>query len=275
VAMIELLGVCGDDATLLKLLDKGQPNEVQIAAVTAPRLSDDVASQVVARFAQLPPPVRQRAADVLLARKDAARALLESVDAGRVPAAMLSVEQVRKVELHHDSQIDALVRKHWGNLKAATPEAKLADVRRLNNDLRAFDNGDRNNGHAIFAKTCATCHRLNGEGNDIGPDLTHANRGDRDYLLVSIVDPSSVVRAEYVSYIIKTTDGQALTGLVAEQSAGSVTLKNANNQRVTVERAKIKEISESPISLMPEGLITSMKPQEVRDLFAYLQGAKP
>jgi putative membrane-bound dehydrogenase-like protein len=275
VAMIELLGVCGDDATLPKLLDKGQRNEVQIAAVTAPRLSDDVASQVVARFAQLPPPVRQRAADVLLSRKDAARALLESVDAGRVPAAMLSVEQVRKVELHHDSQIDALVRKHWGNLKAATPEAKLADARRLNNDLRAFDNGDRTSGHAIFAKTCATCHRLNGEGNDIGPDLTHANRGDRDYLLVSIVDPSSVVRAEYVSYIIKTTDGQALTGLVAEQSAGSVTLKNANNQRVTVERAKIKEISESPISLMPEGLITSMKPQEVRDLFAYLQGAKP
>jgi hypothetical protein len=51
---------------------------------------------------------------VLLARKDAARALLESVDADKVPAAMLSVEQVRQVELHHDPQIDALVRKHWG-----------------------------------------------------------------------------------------------------------------------------------------------------------------
>jgi putative heme-binding domain-containing protein len=92
---------------------------------------------------------------------------------------------------------------------------------------------------------------------------------------VSIVDPSAVVRAEYVSYIIKTTDGQALTGLIAEQSAGSVTLKNASNQRVTVERSKIRELSESPISLMPEGLITSMKPQEIRDVFAYLQGAKP
>ncbi len=275
VAMIELVGLCRDDATLLKLLATGQPNEVQIAAVTAPRLSDAVALEIVARFAEFRESVRQRAADVLLARKDAARVLLELVDAGKVPAAMLSVEQVRQVELHHDPQIDALVRKHWGNLKAATPEAKLADVRRLNNDLRAFDNGDRTNGHTIFAKTCATCHRLFDEGNDVGPDLTHANRGDRDYLLVSIVDPSAVVRAEHMSYIIKTTDGQALTGLIAEQSAGSVTLKNANNQRVTVERAKIKEMGESPVSLMPEGLITSMKPQDVRDLFAYLQGAKP
>ena len=275
VAMIELVGLFNDDATLLKLLAKGQPSEVQIAAVTAPHLSDAVASEIVARFMQFREPVRQRAVDVLLARKDAARALFESVDAGRVTAAMLSVEQVRQTELHHDPQIDALVRKHWGNLKAATPEAKLADVRRLNNDLRAFDNGDRTKGHTIFAKTCAQCHRLFDEGNDVGPDLTHANRGDRDYLLVSIVDPSAVVRAEYVSYIIKTTDRQALTGLIAEQSAGSVTLRNANNQRVKVERSKIKEISESGVSLMPEGLITSMKPQEVRDLFAYLQGGKP
>ena len=49
-----------------------------------------------------------------------------------------------------------------------------------------------------------------------------------------------MVRAEYVPYIIKTTDGQALTGLIAEQSAGSVTLKNANNQRVTVERLDLR-----------------------------------
>src|SRR6185369_6836265 len=155
-----------------------------------------------------------------------------------------------------------IVRKHWGSVKSATPEEKLADVRRLNNDLRAAS-GDRAAGKVLFTRTCATCHKIFGEGNDVGPDLTHANRGDRDYLLVSIVDPSAVVRAEYVSYIIKTTDGQALTGLIAEQSAGSVTLKNENNQRVTVERAKIKEMSEFPISLMPEGLITSMKPQEV------------
>jgi putative heme-binding domain-containing protein len=114
-----------------------------------------------------------------------------------------------------------------------------------------------------------------GEGNDVGPDLTHANRSDRDYLLISIIDPSSVVRSEFLNYIVRTKDGQTLSGLLAEQTPAAVTLKNANNARTSIERSRIAQISESPLSVMPEGLLAKFTPQDVRDLFAFLQGEKP
>jgi putative heme-binding domain-containing protein len=147
-------------------------------------------------------------------------------------------------------------------------------MRRLSNDLRAGD-GDPTSGQQLFTKHCATCHRLFGEGNLLGPDLTHANRQDRDYLLVSIVDPSAVIRKEFLSYHVQTRDGRLLTGLIAEQNPGSITLLGANNERVLISRENIEAIQESKVSLMPENLLKELKPQELRDLFRYLQSQKP
>jgi putative membrane-bound dehydrogenase-like protein len=280
VAMLALVGDLGRADSvepLLKLLDPSEPPAVQTAALGALQsfAADDVAGAILQRIPAMPAaPVRARAVDLLLSRRSTAAALLRTVEDGKLPPTAVSLDQVRQVAVYEDPQLDALVRKHWGSVKAATPEEKLAEVRRLNNDLRAFT-GDRSAGHVLFTKTCATCHRLFDEGNDVGPDLTHANRKDRDYLLISIVDPSAVVRSEHLNYIVHTADGQVFTGLMAEQTPASVTLKNAGNARTTIERQKIKDIIESPLSLMPEGLLSALKPQQVRDLFAYLQGDKP
>src|SRR5437867_8772783 len=175
-------------------------------------------------------------------------------------ASEIPLEELPKVSLLRDRQLDDLVRKHWGNITGGTPEEKLADVRRFNNDLRAFS-GEPTRGHEIFKKTCAICHRLFDEGAQIGPDLTHVNRKDRDYLLVNIVDPSAVIRKEFLNYNLETTDGRFLTGLIAEQSADRVTILAANNERATVARDQIKTLQESPVSLMPENLLNGLKPQ--------------
>src|SRR5262249_38057898 len=148
-----------------------------------------------------------------------------------------------KVALLGDSRLDALVQKIWGNIAAGTPEEKLADVRRFNNDLRAFP-GVAIHGHEVFKKTCAVCHRLFGEGAQIGPDLTGANRKDRDYLLVNIVDPSAVIRKEFANFNLETTDGQTVSGLIAAQDPDSVTLLLANGERCSFPRAKIKSLDE-------------------------------
>ena len=91
--------------------------------------------------------------------------------------------------------------------------------------------GDKRAGKAIYMKHCGVCHRLFDEGNHVGPELTKANRGDRQALLTNIVDPSSVIRKEYASYVLTTESGQVLTGVLAEQNAASVTLLDAKNQR--------------------------------------------
>ena len=66
-----------------------------------------------------------------------------------------------------------------------------------------------------------------------------------------------------------------LTGLIAEQSADRITILAANNERATIARDQIKTLQESPVSLMPENLLNGLKPQELRDLFSYLQSDKP
>jgi putative heme-binding domain-containing protein len=239
------------------------------------RIGGDVdAAELLAAYSGLPAAVKTRVRSALLSRRPWAALLLRAVETGRVPAAELSTDELALVAAHGDKNLDALVRKHWGNVRGAMPEEKLAEVRRFNNDLRAGP-GNARAGRELFTKHCAACHRLNGEGGAVGPDLTHANRSDRDFLLVSLVDPSAVIRKEYLSYTAETHDGRLVTGVMTAQSPTTVTLTNAKAEATTLKRDEITSLRESPVSLMPEGLLTPLKAQELRDLFAYLQGPAP
>jgi putative heme-binding domain-containing protein len=199
---------------------------------------------------------------------------LAEVDAGKFLAKEIPMEQIRQVALHEDDNLNALVRKHWGKIDGGTPEERLADIRRFNNDLRAFG-GDATRGREMFLKTCGVCHAFFGEGQSVGPDLTHSNRHDRDYLLTSVVDPSVVIRKEFLSYNIELTDGRVLSGLISEQAGNGITLVSGQNEKVTIGRGQIASMQESQVSLMPEGLLHALSPQELRDLFAYLQHENP
>jgi putative heme-binding domain-containing protein len=252
------------------------PEAVRLAALAAWSRTGTTAEAgtLIADYPQLPAAIRARLRSSLMSRKAWARALLRAVDAGRVSAKDFAPEELFTVAAHGDADLDALVRKHWGNVRGATPGEKLAEVRRLNNDLRA-GTGDAKAGRALFTKHCAACHRLNGEGGSVGPELTHANRADRDFLLVSLVDPSAVIRKEYLSYTAETRDGRLVTGVVTAQTAATVTLTNAKAEPTTLKRDEIASLRESAVSLMPEGLLTALKPQELRDLFGYLQTLAP
>ena len=129
--------------------------------------------------------------------------------------------------------------------------------------------------YGIDRAHCATCHRLNGEGNLIGPELTHANRTDRDFLLVSLVDPSSVVRKEFQGVIIETRDGRIVTGLVSDPTPNGITLVGAKGERTTIDRESIEAMGESSRSLMPDDLYRELSPGDLRDLFKYLQSDGP
>jgi putative heme-binding domain-containing protein len=98
-----------------------------------------------------------------------------------------------------------------------------------------------------------------------------ANRSDQAALLANIVDPNSVVRREYASYTLVTTDGRIFTGLLAAQDAASVTVLDAKNLRTKLPRENVDELREADVSLMPEKILEQLTPQELRDLFAYLQ----
>jgi putative membrane-bound dehydrogenase-like protein len=276
VAQIRLLGEIAAHQSLQALHTLfASPEEsegTRAAALSALGTLDDaaVSNQVLASYAQLPPSLRNQAIVVLAARKTSAATLLQAVLSQTIPAADISAAQQRQLASHDNRELDALITNIWGRVNAATPEEKLAVVRRLNNDLRAAA-GNAENGKLLFREHCGKCHKLFGEGTAIGPDLTAANRGDRDFLLVSLVDPNSQVRKEFLSHVVQTVDGRVLTGIVVDESAAALILLDANNQRPTVNKNDIEAIEPSTVSLMPEGLLEKLSPGQLRDLFSYLQ----
>jgi putative heme-binding domain-containing protein len=208
--------------------------------------------------------------EVLLGRTASARTFLAEVDRGAILPDEVTINELRRLALHDDQVIDAMVRKHWGSIRAGTPEEKLAEIRRLSNDLRA-GSGDVDRGRELFTKHCATCHRLFDDGLAVGPELTTANRGDLMFLLTSMVDPSAQVRKEFMRYNVLSDDGRIATGLLVEDSDAAVTLLTEKNERVTIARDEIEQIEPSQLSLMPEDILKPLRPQQVRDLFAYMQ----
>jgi putative membrane-bound dehydrogenase-like protein len=257
---------------VIPLVDAARPDAVQRLALTVVGRSVDpvVTAHLLHGYAALSPARRAQVRDILLSRPASAAALLDRVDAGEIAPSEFTQDQLQRVSLLKDAAVDRLVAKHWGLLQGASSGETLADIRRFTNDLRAAP-GNREAGKALYAKHCGVCHTLFGEGNHIGPDLTKANRGDRAALLRNIVDPSHVIRKEYVSFVVTTNDGQVNTGLLAEQDAASVTLLNARNERTRIPRSDVDSLDELPVSLMPTGLLHPLSPQERRDLFAYLQ----
>lgn len=275
VALLALLADVVDadtaDPLLRLLMSPSEPEPVRSAALMAVSRvgSDAVTTRLMTELPKLSPKLKSQTIDVLLGRKLSAFSLLKQVDRGELKSSELSMDQVRRIALFEDSELDTLVTKHWGKLGAVTREEKLAEVRRLNNDLRAAGSNIEAD-KAIYKKHCAACHQIFGEGTKLGPDLTTANRKDRDYLLISLVDPSVVIRKEFLTHILQTRDGRVLSGLIIERTDAGLTIANAKNERVTVAMTDIEELRESPVSLMPDDLYRQLKPQELRDLFAYL-----
>jgi putative heme-binding domain-containing protein len=275
VALLGLLRSFGSPDVgreLVDLLSADEPEDVKLAAVDAlaAHSSDATTGPLLAVYEALTPPLRARVRDVLFSRPESALEFLRRVDAGEFSPDEATVDQLRGLALHENKAIDAHVRKHWGNIGPGSAEEKLATMRRYNNDLRP-GGGDPRQGKELFAKHCATCHQLHGEGIKIGPDLTTANRQDLAALLANIVDPNAVIRREYLNYVVLTDSGQVYSGLLAEQDGASLTIVDAKNQRIEVPLDEVESIEESEVSLMPERILEALTPQQIRDLFAYLQ----
>lgn len=277
--LIEILGQIGKPdcvPTLLKVFSGGDVDGVRMAALSALQAFPDrqIAETVLALYPKLSAGLRTRAQTLLCSRPASAIEFLKAVDGGRINSKEVPLDQLQRIALFNHSEINKLVAKHWGKIGGETAGDKQARIRSLSSILRQ-GKGDSVNGKALFVKNCGNCHILFGEGNKIGPELTGIERNNLNFLLTNIVDPSAVIRQEFMAYNVVTKDGRVLTGLVADSNPKAVTLLDGKNERTVIARDKIEEMNPSPMSLMPEKLLDPLTDQQLRDLFSYFQGNGP
>jgi putative membrane-bound dehydrogenase-like protein len=228
---------------------------------------------ILDRYAALTDAEKADAIATLASRPESARALLDAMGKGLVARRDLSPFTARQLLAFKDPGLAEQLARVWGSIRPPAREKAALLTRYLSLvPPTALEKADRGRGRQLFAKTCATCHKLFGEGTAIGPDLTGSQRTHPEYVLSKVLDPSAVVGRDYQVTIINTVDGRTLTGLVKQETDKTLTLQT-QNEVVPLAKTDIEERRRSEASMMPDGLLAPLSDIEVRDLIAYLAGA--
>jgi putative heme-binding domain-containing protein len=259
----EALGV------LPALLDARQSNAIQLAALqTLAALPDPrVGPLVIEHWKALSPTVRGEAMEVLFARADRMAALISALEKGAIAPADLDPARRKQLLGLADAELRRRAVALFGADTRVDRGKAIADYREA-----LTLTGSMERGRSVFVKVCATCHRAEAQGVDVGPNLATVTGRTTEDLLIHILDPNREVAPIYVNYNVATTDGRVVSGIIADESANAVTLKRAEGVTEIVSRPLIDEITSTGLSLMPEGLEKGLEPQAMADLIAYLRG---
>jgi putative membrane-bound dehydrogenase-like protein len=260
-----------DRERLAKLLRPQLPSALQRAAITALGRTDDpkVPELLLAGWKHDSPQLRDLILDTLLSRDAWAGALLFSLEDQCTPASEIGPTQRTRLLSHRDARLRSRAEKVF----AGATRSRQTVIDSYQSAIKTP--GDPEAGAAVFKKACATCHRLGSVGTEVGADLASLSDKSPQSLLVAILDPSRAFEARFTSFNVALKDGRVLTGMIANESGASVTLRRQEGKEDVILRTDIDELVATGQSLMPEGLEKDLSPKDVADVIAYLGSTGP
>ena len=254
-----------------ELLESRQPQAIQMAAFEALNRCQDVevADMIVEAWPGFTPQVRGAAAEALFSRRERLSVLLAAIEDEVILTSQLDPARIKFLLAHPDKTI----RKKAAELLADVKLARREEAVTAYQDVLTMK-GDLARGKAVFKRECATCHRLEGVGYDLGLPLGAIKERGPDGILLNVLDPNRDLNPQYTNYVLVTDDGRSITGMIAAETANSITLTRAEGESDTVLRANIEELQNTGTSIMPEGLEKQISKREMADLIAYLMSLK-
>lgn len=255
-------------ATLAALLQPQTSGESQRAAIKELSTSGDatVPDLFVKAWPALGPETRLAILDGLLSRESWAFDLVQRIERGSFSANALDALRRGRLLNHPSARVKKLAKSVLNTGYTSSRAQVLADFRPA---LTLA--GDATRGAAVFAKTCAACHKLGNVGTDIGPNLQSVANHPSDKLLVSIVDPNATIEPGYAAYTCTLKSGDEFYGIIAAETGNSVMLKTTDGKTHMLLRSDIATLRSSNLSLMPEGLEAGISKQELADLIHFLK----
>jgi putative heme-binding domain-containing protein len=272
--LVEVFGeVANAEATkiLASLAVSNDRDLAKAALVSLQRgITPEVSKEIATALPEFSEDTQIAAMNLLASHGESTGPLLDAISAKRIDAKKVPQDIVAKIRLNLPEE--AL--KIFGAEKKQTSGELQVEIDRVNKVLSS-GTGSPYEGFKVFAATCGACHKLFGQGGEIGPDLTALKRDDLQNMLLNIVNPNAEIREGYVNYLVTTKDGRTLTGFLADEDKQAVVIRGIDGANVTIVRADLNEMKPTGFSLMPEGLLTAMEDQQIRDLFAYLRSTQP
>ena len=277
VGAIRLLGRKngGDPNILADLLSPQNSPEIQMAALDRlATIANPQTTQIVLNsLGQLSQGLRNRSVSAILSRPESTRMLLEAMEKKTISPGVLDATARQRLLMDKDPA----VRKQAEEvLEAKVSSDRLAVISQYSQAIRKpgtdkTANPDIAKGKEIFRKSCSICHKLDGLGHDVGPELGMVVNKGRDWLLQEILDPSRNLDGRYAQVVVSTKKGQTYSGLIGSENASSVTIKMQEGRTQSILRSEIEEWATPGKSLMPEGLEKDISVEQMGDLIGYLQ----
>ncbi|MEO2029204.1 MAG: PVC-type heme-binding CxxCH protein [Fuerstiella sp.] len=252
-------------------LSSRTPQKLQKAAVNALALheSDRVPTLLLAGWRSYSPEIRRDVVDAMISTTPRTRALLNAVEAGKVKRGDIGRDHKQVLLSHRNSEIKSRSSKLFGSEIVTNRSKVVADHQHVLTLQGHVDNGQQ-----IFKKICSACHKVGDVGHQVAPDLASVKNKSEADLLLAILDPNREAQPNFNTYTVVTEQGRSFNGIIAAETANSITLKRAEAKQDVVLRSNIEELIASGVSLMPEGLEKDLKPQDLADVIAFVKSIK-
>lgn len=212
------------------------------------------------------PQIRRTAINALTATVEGIHALLDLVEEKRVAVLEIDAAIAKRLMSSKNQKIKD---RSTALLQQTPPEDRVKVLAEYAAALTMAS--DPRRGLVVFEKNCATCHRVNDIGVNVGPDISDSATKTPEFLLTNILDPNRAVDNNYFSFTIADTDGLVHTGVISSETSTAVTLRQAEGKEVTIPRDAIDMMKNNGVSLMPVGLERTIPPQEMADLLSFIK----
>ncbi len=273
LAAADVLAVADGDArrehfaAMRRWLGPQSPPRLQAKAIGffATVDSAEAAQVLVESWKQLSPALQTTLLDAALAREKTTAALLSALESKSIPTGPIDAARRQFLLTHRNRQLQAraarlFVRSSSAEVAAVVETYRAADAAKGSVAL----------GKALFGKKCASCHKLDGIGHAVGPDLAALTDRSKEYMLASILNPNDAIDQRYASYTAVTAGGEVFSGLLAAEVGNSLTLKLPEGKERTILRSDLDELRNAGVSMMPAGMEKEISLAGMSDLLAYL-----
>jgi putative membrane-bound dehydrogenase-like protein len=256
---------------LTKLLGSSAPASLQQRVIEALGSVTDpgIGATLAAAYPKLSTQLQEAAFAQLIKRKEWSLGLVDALKAGSISPTMLGPTAIHRLRTHSDRTVAQRANSVLEELRG--PEAKQKDELIARLTPVAEKGGNAEQGRQLFAQNCGTCHKIEGQGSDLAPDLTGMGAHGVHELLTHILDPNRFVEPNYVAWSIETSDGESYDGIIARENRDGLTLRHASGE-MEIKRENIKSQRNTGRSLMPEGF-EALGDEPLRDLITYIRGS--